>query len=242
MMWADHAAPLKFHPSQEAQFQQRPPYTLARAAIEAAAQSVWMLNSSEPRECLRRHLSLVRWDLHEHQRSLADPEQKQAVAARDRLLLHRISAEFSPSEVAPPPGYLWILREACAAPDLALDADDAERLWRAASGSAHGMYWPTHQLQVSVEVPLDGDGVHTIRLPDTAGITEVLQAAHTMTLHALLMYADFAGADTAGLFAEAFTWLAGEITPRGHADAVVDACRADRAADERHNNTDNTPS
>ena len=61
MLWADIVAPFKFHPEQANVFQQRPPYTLARAALEASAQSVWMLDTTDPLECIRRHLCLIRW-------------------------------------------------------------------------------------------------------------------------------------------------------------------------------------
>ena len=58
VLWVDVVAPFKFHPEQANVFQQRPPYTLARAALEASAQAVWMLDTTDPLECIRRHLCL----------------------------------------------------------------------------------------------------------------------------------------------------------------------------------------
>ena len=76
MLWADIVAPFKFHPEQAAVFQQRPPYTLARAALEASAQAVWMLDTPDPLECIRRHLCLMRWDLQEHREARSIPPRK----------------------------------------------------------------------------------------------------------------------------------------------------------------------
>lgn len=53
MMWAEYVAPFKFHPEHESNFQQRPPYTLARASMEAAAQTVWMLDTRHPLAALQ---------------------------------------------------------------------------------------------------------------------------------------------------------------------------------------------
>lgn len=221
MLWAEYAAPLKFHPEHECNFQQRPPYTLARAALEAAAQAVWMLDTRDPLECTRRHLSLIRWDLQEHKRSKSDRDEKEEVAARDRELIERVSEVFTADEIKPPPGYLWVLRHACDASDLDLEADHVERLWRAASGSAHGMYWPTQELQKLVEVPSDDGGIRQIRVADTQGIAEVLQAAYKMTQYGVLKYADFAGAEIPSLMTASRSWLARKITLRDDADPAV---------------------
>lgn len=67
-LWADYAAPLKFHPQHEVTHSFRPAYTLARAALEASSQAVWMTASTSPRECAVRHLSLIRWDFEEHRK------------------------------------------------------------------------------------------------------------------------------------------------------------------------------
>jgi hypothetical protein len=219
-MWADYAAPLKFHAEHESNFQQRPPYTLARAALEAAAQAVWMLDTSDVAECLRRHVSLIRWDLREHARSKANTDGKRELQERERELVGRVSAVFSDADVQPPPGYLWIVRQACAARELRLDADSVERLWRAASGSAHGMYWPTQELQKMVELRSEDGQARQIQVADPDGITEVLQAAYTMTQYAVLKYAAFAGADLGELIRASGTWLAGKITLVEGADQV----------------------
>lgn len=221
LLWADHVAPLRFHPEQEINFQQRPPFTLARAALEASAQAVWMLDTTDPRECIRRHLSLIRWDLSEHKKSKLDLAEKARLDAKDRELVERVSAEFTENEIRPPRGYLWVLREACRPDDLNLDADDVERLWRAASGSAHGMFWPTRDLQHLVEVQAPDGSVRAIRVADTQSIADVLQAAYAMAQYAVLKYAAFAGADIWKLVNDSRTWLTSKITFREGAPAEV---------------------
>jgi hypothetical protein len=220
-MWADHVAPFKFHPEQVSNFQQRPPFTLARAAMEAAAQAVWMLDTADPRECIRRHVSLIRWDISEHKKSKVDLAEKANDDARDKELVDRVAAEFTEDEVRPPSGYLWVLRQACRPNDLNVDADQVERLWRAASGSAHGMYWPTQDLQQLVEVHAPDGSVRAIRVADTQKIADVLQAAYTMVQYAVIKYAAFAGADIWKLMQDSRVWLAGKVTFRDAASAEV---------------------
>lgn len=221
MMWAEYAAPFKFHAEHESNFQQRPPYTLARAALEAAAQAVWMLDSRSEREVIRRHLSLIRWDLQEHRNSKATPGEKALVEAREQALVQRVSDVFDAAEITRPRGYLWILQQACKAEDLNLQPDRIEWLWRAASGSAHGMYWPTLDLQTLVDVePADGPA-RQVRVADAQGIAQVLQAAFTMTQYAVLRYADFAGADIPSLIAASRAWLVSQIPLREDADPAV---------------------
>ena len=58
-MWADYSAPLRFHDEQTINFTLRPTLTLARAAIEASAQAVWLMDTTDPIECIRRHISLM---------------------------------------------------------------------------------------------------------------------------------------------------------------------------------------
>jgi hypothetical protein len=54
-------------------------YTLARAATEASARAVRLTDTRGPVECVRRHLSLMRWDLQEHRKSKLDPGQKEVI-------------------------------------------------------------------------------------------------------------------------------------------------------------------
>lgn len=190
----------------------RPAYTLARATIEASSQAVWLMDTRDPKECIRRHLSLMRWDLQEHRKSKLDQSEKDAIRAREDDLLRRVSQVFQPDDIKPPGGYLDVIRSACAANGLGLEAAAAERLWRAASGATHGKYWPVLELQYT-EVGEEYEPGHhrTVQLPSANGITEVLGAANTMSQYGVVLYAQYCGVDVAAVLGEATAWVAERI-------------------------------
>ncbi len=221
-LWADYVAPLRFHESQETMLSLRPAYTLARAALESSAQAVWMLTTRDPMECIRRHLSLMRWDLQEHRKSKLDLAEKEKVKAREQLMLDRVSTVFAPEQISPPGGYLAVIKDACGATDLDIDAEDAERIWRAASGSAHGKYWPSIDLQdILPGEEYEPGHFRAIRFPDPKGMAEVLKCADGMTTYGVLKFADYSGADIGELILEAQSWLAEVIPFRADADPSV---------------------
>ena len=233
LMWADLVAPLKFHPEQVVMHTFRPAYTLGRAALEAASQAVWMTAGGTARECSRRHLSLIRWDYVEHRKSVSGQEAKGRVEERDATLLKRASGVFAEADLRPPNHYT-VLR--AAAPVLGRNPDELERIWRAASGSAHGRVWPSLSLQHVVPLTEYEPGqFRTLRIPDTDGMTEVLEAAEQMLSYGVLRHADFCGADIPALIEDARLWLASVVPFREDADPEVVAHlrRRDAAASRR---------
>ena len=222
VMWADFAAPFKFHPEQTTTFTMRPTYALARAALESAAQAVWLMDTRDPVECVQRHLRLIRWDLEEHRKSRLDPQGKAQVNERDKKLIERVAQVFTKDQIRPPQGYLWVIQQACRPSDLDLDAAQVERLWRAASGAAHGMYWTNLEL-TEVEVGQEYEPGHfrTVTLPDPRAMLDVLQASEKMVTYAAFKYLLFSGEDPTRLMAGARTWLAQEITLKPGADPNV---------------------
>ena len=216
VVWADIVAPLVFHPDQVVAHTFRPAYTLGRAALEAASQAVWMTAGGTALECARRHLSLVRWDYAEHRKSVFGQEAKDGVDERDATLVERASGVFTEGDLHPPNHYT-VLR--AAAPVVGSNPDDLERIWRAASGSAHGRVWPALSLQHVVPLREYEPGQYrTIRIPDTDGMTEVLEVAERMTSYGVLRHADFCGADMPVLIEEARLWLASVVPFREDAD------------------------
>lgn len=218
--WADWVAPLKFHPEQEVNFSLRPAYTLGRAGLESAAQAVWMLETTSPLECIRRHICLMRWDLQEHRKSKLEQAAKDVIKVREADLVHRVSEVFSDDEVRAPDGYLAVIRAAAGSAQLELQPDDTERLWRAASGVAHGKYWPTQDLQrpAFAENP---DGTPTDRaifIPDTKAMAELVNSAFRMTQFAALRYADYCGANLVTLHEDALNDVAEALPLREGVD------------------------
>lgn len=219
-MWADYVAPLKFHPEQVVVHSMRPAYTLSRAALESSAQAVWLLAGGSARECALRHARLIRWDYAEHRKSLVgDAKGQERVKARDRSLLQRFDGILSESDLHAPSLYTVIRG---AAPIIDRDPDEIERLWRAASGAAHGKAWPALALQdVFPGEEYEPGHFRTVRVPNVDGMTAMLMTANEMTQYGVLRYADFSGADIAALLEEAKCWLAGVIPLRAGADPAV---------------------
>lgn len=219
LLWGDLAAPLTFHPEHEVTYAFRPAHTLGRAALEAAAQAVWMSAGGSAAECSRRHLSLVRWDYEEHRKSVQDPAAKAQIAQMDAALLERCAERHTDKDLAPPSHYS-VLR--WAAPEVAIEPDEIERIWRAASGAAHGKRWSALVLQHLIQGPEYEPGQHrTLAIPDTAGMTEILRAAEQMTFYGVLRHADFCGADIQALIDSARLWLVSVVPFQEDADPAI---------------------
>lgn len=220
LLWADFVAPTRFHPEQVTYFTLRPGYTLGRAALESASQAVWLLSPTDPMECIRRHIALMRWDLVEHRKfKVGDQAGKDEVKAREAELVARVSEVFTDEQIQPPRSYLQVIQEACVPTDLQMDPVVVERLWRAASGAAHGKFWPTVELQRETTVEeWHTREAQTHMLPDTSVMSDLLDTAFRMTQYAALRYADSAGADTSALYAAALAWVSQELPLRDGVD------------------------
>ena len=190
-MWADYVAPLSFHPEAVVHHEARPAQTLARAALESASQAVWVMSSRDPREVLRRHLSLVLADWAEQRKAEVDVERKE-VLKQQRLDLLAILASHGVK--VDDPSYLTLVTAAAdevrtnlSDGDLA-DPAQVERLWRASAGSAHGKMWPSLELRVSVE----RDG-RSFSFPDADAMSAILVLANRVTQYGVFRFIDYAG-------------------------------------------------
>ncbi|ROR36405.1 hypothetical protein EDF63_0524 [Curtobacterium sp. JUb34] len=190
-LWADHVAPLTLHPDAVVHHEARPAQTLARAALESASQAVWVMASRDPREVLRRHLSLVLADWEEQRKAELDPQRK-ADLKQQRLDLLKILEEHGVK--ISDPSYLTLVTAAAnevrsKAPMADLgDPERVERLWRASAGSAHGKMWPSVELRVSVE--LDGQ---KFSFPDADAMSAILVLANKVTQYGVFRFIDYAG-------------------------------------------------
>lgn len=163
MMWADSVAPLKFHPDAVSEYTLRPTLTLARAAMEASAQTIWILSSEDPAVRAGRYALLATADLKEQARAADTPES--AAALNGQLNAIVTAMGLTPKRFRPPT-YLHLLRSAAEflGEDLPSEApreswmspDRVERLWRASSGAAHGKMWPDFEFTVREAADEDG--------------------------------------------------------------------------------------
>ena len=133
-----HVAPLTFHPEAVVRHEARPAQTLARAALESASQAVWVMASRDPREVLRRHLSLVLADWEEQRKAEVDPERKAGLKQKRLDLLDVLKSHGVKVDE---PSYLSLVTAAANEVRTKLPNDDlgdsaqVERLWRASAGS-----------------------------------------------------------------------------------------------------------
>jgi hypothetical protein len=173
-MWADFAAPLKFHPEARTVHRLRPAFTLAHAAMESAAQALWVLSAKGLLECLNRHVTLLLWDMDEQIKAASTDEAKAELrASRDELLgvIGLTVKDFRP------PTYLSLMQSAAAhasqsAPGERLDSAHVTRVWRSSAGAAHGKHWPSDEFTMTVE----HNGVDYI-VPNPEAMSEALLIA-----------------------------------------------------------------
>jgi len=190
-MWADYVAPMALHPDAVVHHEARPAQTLARAALESAAQAVWVMASSDPREVVRRHLSLVLADWEEQRKAEVDPQRKANLRQRrldllDMLKSHEVKVD-DPSYLKLVTAAAHEVRTKLSDGDLG-DPAQVERLWRASAGSAHGKMWPSLELRVSVEV-----GGRPVSFPDADAMSAILVLANKVTQYGVFRFIDYAG-------------------------------------------------
>lgn len=190
LMWADYAAPLKFHEEAETVHRLRPALTLARAAIESAAQALWVLSASGLLERASRHVSLVLWDLSQQSKAAMTQEAKDEIKAARAALLASINRE---EKDFPEPQYLNIIKAAAAfsqkgAPNDPLDAAHVERVWRSSAGAAHGKRWTAIEHMTDME-----SGGVTYTVPNPESMSAALEIASTFVSFGVFQYADRLG-------------------------------------------------
>ena len=216
-------APLSFHPDAAVHHEARPAQTLARAALESASQAVWVMASRDPREVLRRYLSLVLADWAEQRKAEVDPERKEALK-QQRLGLLEILESYGVK--VDDPSYLTLVTAAAHEVRNHLSDGDfgnpeqVERLWRASAGSAHGKMWPSVELRVSVEV----DG-RRYSFPDADAMSAILVLANRVTQYGVFRFIDYAGHEPGlaeRLRATAMRWYARIPKVRGVPDRLGD--------------------
>lgn len=202
--WADFAAPLKWHADHVVNHTFRPTQTLARAAMESAAQAVWIMSSNRSDECARRHLQLIRWDYSEYRKSLPQ-DRKHIAREQDRRLLEDVREHFAEDELRPP-NYLSVLRETASTVDR--DPDEVEAIWRASSGSAHGKRWPTLALQLAMPgEEFEPGQFRTLLMPDPDAMTRALSIADGLLTYGVSRFLQLSGADVTAAHQDAMQWL-----------------------------------
>ncbi|HAM26040.1 MAG TPA: hypothetical protein DCP11_04860 [Microbacteriaceae bacterium] len=199
-LWADVAAPLRFHEEAVVVHKLRPVQALARACVESAAQAVWMMDAGNARDCTLRHLCLVLDDIDEERKVTPLGEKHRFVEAR-QALLDSVAANATEEQIGRFPGYMAIVKMASAAvaekgskEGAIRDPIEVERLWRSAAGSSHGKRWPSVALQISIPAEeLTSGRLMTGTMPDPLAITQILKLADAVVTYGVVRFAVYAG-------------------------------------------------
>lgn len=141
-------------PDREIYWHARSSWTLLRASIECASQTIWMLCENDPDVRMIRYLRTwydERYNYFKAQRLTASPAEREGL----KLIEDWDTQEFTPRvtkwDSVEKPGKLRatpIFRDCvriAAEFVQAVRPDDAELLWRVASGYAHGRAWASQE-------------------------------------------------------------------------------------------------
>ncbi|WP_407681036.1 hypothetical protein [Pseudarthrobacter chlorophenolicus] len=214
--WADLVVPLIARSESDVvEHHFRPQLTLGRCGLEAASQAVWALGPDDSSERLLRHFRLVLWDLGEEERALTIAgDSAGAGDAREKAttLLSGASPNYSRKSLGGRMTYLPFIEYSADLQDR--DPRGWERLWRSASGAAHGRRWITKHSYQTPEGP-NRQGVETsMREPKLAEITHLVEAATATLTKGFSLYCDRAGIDEKALLINGAIHTL-DVTPAG---------------------------
>lgn len=164
------------------------PFTLARAALENAAQALWLTSPADQETRLLRRFQVQVRDLqerHEAGRLFGEPDRTPA-GSKERL--QRITdlaqgAGLSAAAVtARSPGWGRMVREAASA--AGFEDDQLEAIWRLGSGYAHGQSWSLVTAGELVRTPGQADdaSMHHYRITADVPTVVIVVGAATLVL------------------------------------------------------------
>jgi hypothetical protein len=192
LVWVNIVVPLRV---QEGHFVENPPrpyFSLARGAMEAGSQAVWLLASDDSAERVERHLRLFEDDLRNLVTATScaggDPREAQD-------LIRKVTRARGASESGAP-NYVDAIKMAAAATP-GIEPLDAEYVWRLCSAAAHGKEWFVHRSHV-----LDGggsDGATTLAHPDPAVVTRAMGLSLSITGRGMELYLKRLGSDVGAI-------------------------------------------
>ena len=212
LLWANVVAPQQVYDGMEVQNPPRPYFTLARAALESAAQAVWVLEQETSTDRVHRHLRLLYHDLRQLALALETQDDARVAQVRERManMEQRTAGVYAFDSITrAEPKYLMIVRECSSAIDM--DPDDLEAVWRGASAAAHGKNWFQH-VGYRAEVGEEYEpGYYRVMLtPDPGEITRTVEAAAAMVARGVVRFVLSAGYNPAALWKPAMARLAQE--------------------------------
>lgn len=162
------------------------PFTLTRAALENAAQAVWLSSPPERETRVRRRLQMAVRDVQERHKVgllLSEQGREQATLQErlDRIAGIAEAAGLTRRQVLDPGAGWGRMVNACAWV-VDLEGEQLEAIWRIGSGYAHGQSWPLISSGSLERLPgQDAEAsVHNYRI--TAAVPNVVTAVGAATL------------------------------------------------------------
>jgi hypothetical protein len=190
-VWAEKAVPIQQYEGQvviHTGF--RWPFTLMRAALEGAAQSLWLSGAAHSNEALARLVRMVRHDLGEQEKAWAVMGRDGAPIARRRETHESVAKTLSEFGKDSPtlPNMVDLIRSA--SKSVGLDPALYESHWRTCSAAAHGKDWAIRELQtVSGEMKEWMPGqFHFTGQVDAVKLTRILTDTVDLLSRAELLY------------------------------------------------------
>jgi hypothetical protein len=139
------------------------PWTLLRGALENFATGLWLCDGAGRSERRRRALSLWDEDMRNRQQHETDtghlPTGGGKSGAERRAEIRALADRLGLAPLTAPRTHQILLT---AAPAAGLTAVKVCAAWRAASGFAHGRYWPNLRASQPRAVVPGDDGVHAV--------------------------------------------------------------------------------
>ena len=224
--WANHAIPLVQHEGQVVVHQGfRWTFTLVRAALEGAAQSMWLTQAKSTHECVARLIRTVRHDIHEETKAWA-ALGRQTSELESRAAGHAERAEQWAQwgkSAGTMPAMVDLIRNGAAYEGR--DPNAWEAMWRVCSAAAHGKDWAIRELQVFTEGHEWRPGqYHLTGYPNPVKLTRMLEDATEFLNLAMIRYLLRMGADVDRELRGAII-AAAEGTPNTDGGAMVRAMR-----------------
>jgi hypothetical protein len=220
--WANHTVPLTQYPGQVVTHHGfRWTFTLVRAALEGAAQSMWLTQAKNTHECVARLVRAVRDDVGQEIKAWSALDRS-TTGLEARALRHAQAAdEFAEwgKPVATLPAMVSLLRAGAA--HEGLDPSRLEAMWRVCSAAAHGKAWAVHELQIVRDQREWRPGqYHLTAYPDSRKLTQMLEDTTEFLNLAAIRYLLRMGADVTREL-QAATIAAASETPSTDGGAMV---------------------
>jgi len=168
------------------------PFTLLRAATEASATAVWLLDPPSRQERLRRRLKLGRheaWEAGKARELMPQHVLGSVRSAGERIEAIKALArtnDIEPSEVCGQFSYEQVVRRA--GDTTKLGGDMAALLWRLCSGFAHGREWAALGFLERRELEKVADVVSLQLTSDVGRVLLITQAPYLFTQRAVQLF------------------------------------------------------